>query len=271
MPAPIYTPTNVTNPAYQLRFSWSAWSSAGDFPAKLDEVAFSNVQARWESDGIRLLEQQWTPELIQLTVSTTPQVTPVLIAARLKGRLQHALREAETPVTFSRKVSLRSIGETTTTSVQNYIRDQVASEQFVDARTAENLSQYTVHDVTADLSAPTATNSGRYWYNLHVVIVAEERYRCFDETFLGRVRDSCFRIAKAKEHQLALVSVMPDHVHLALRANIHASPEDVAIGFLSNLAYALGQKAVWRFGYYAGTFSEYDMGAVRVKQCDGGS
>ena len=32
---------------------------------------------------------------------------------------------------------------------------------------------------------------------------------------------------------------------------------------MNNLAYALGQLPVWKFGYYVGTCGEYDMNAVR--------
>ncbi len=51
---------------------------------------------------------------------------------------------------------------------------------------------------------------------------------------------------------------------MALRGNIEHSPQDIALAFLNNLAYAMGQNAIWQSGYYAGTFGEYDMGAVRV-------
>ena len=31
-----------------------------------------------------------------------------------------------------------------------------------------------------------------------------------------------------------------------------------------NLAYMLGQKRIWDDGFYAGTFGEYDFGAIRA-------
>jgi len=56
---------------------------------------------------------------------------------------------------------------------------------------------------------------------------------------------------------------MPDHLHMALRGNIEHDPQTIALSFMNNLAYALGQKPVWEFGYYVGSFGEYDMNAVR--------
>jgi hypothetical protein len=54
-----------------------------------------------------------------------------------------------------------------------------------------------------------------------------------------------------------------DHLHLALRGNVRQSPEEIALTFQNNLAYALGQLRIWADSYYSGTFGEYDMWAIR--------
>ena len=56
---------------------------------------------------------------------------------------------------------------------------------------------------------------------------------------------------------------MPDHVHLALRGAFEQSPEDVALSFMNNLAHMLKLGAIWRPGFYMGTFGEYNMRAIR--------
>ncbi len=43
------------------------------------------------------------------------------------------------------------------------------------------------------------------------------------------------------------------------------SPQEIALAFLNNLAFALGQKPIWQPSYYVGTFSEYNMDAVRPR------
>ena len=58
---------------------------------------------------------------------------------------------------------------------------------------------------------------------------------------------------------------MPDHLHLALRGNIEDSPNEIALAFMNNLAYAMGQNAIWQFGYFVAGFGDYDMGAVRLR------
>jgi REP element-mobilizing transposase RayT len=264
-PKPIYTHENVPDPAYQLRYTWSGWPSSTSFPAEPSDDVWEALAADWEEDGLRKLEGRWNPDLIQLTFSVTPQVTPVLFAARVKGRLQHALRTAGTPTKFSRKIGVRTIGDNTREEVEAYIRRQVDKELLVDPRFQEFLKQFTVVDPNVDLAEPTASHSGRYWYNLHLVLVVEGRDRFTDRASLTTLRDRSLAVAKKKGYAISTLSVMPDHIHAALRGNISDSPEGIALAFLNNLAYALGQKAVWQFSYYTGTFSEYNMDAVRPR------
>ena len=40
------------------------------------------------------------------------------------------------------------------------------------------------------------------------------------------------------------------------------SPGEIAVCFMNNLAYRDGMKPVFEFGYYLGTFGEYDLGAI---------
>jgi hypothetical protein len=62
------------------------------------------------------------------------------------------------------------------------------------------------------------------------------------------------------------LAVLLDHVHLALRGAIEQSPEDIALSFLNNLAHVLDGRPWWEAGYYAGTFGEYSMAAVRRRE-----
>ena len=262
-PTPLYNPRNIDSPAYHLRYSWTGWPSVGTFPDQPFEDFFDALMPLWEADGIRCLETNWTSQQIQFTCSVKPSVSPIYFVARVKGRLQHALRQANMPVRFSRKVSFRSLGENTRDQVEAYIANQVAKEQFVDDRFSDFLRSFTVADTNVRLQDPAKTYSGRYWYNLHVVLVTESRMRYTDESSLKLIATTCDKVAIKKSYELSSRSLMPDHVHLGLRGNIEHSPEEIALAFMNNVAFAFGQKAVFRPSYYVGTFGEYDMGAVR--------
>ena len=95
--------------------------------------------------------------------------------------------------------------------------------------------------------------------------VTAHRAHSSDYTWLAKTRDECFRCADQHKHGVANLSVVPDHLHLALRGHYTQSPEEIALNYLNNLALIHGQQAVWQNGYYVGTFSEYNMNAIRIK------
>lgn len=209
---------------------------------------------------------QWNANEIQLAFSTIPIVAPTLFVARVKGRLQHALRLAGAPVKFSRKVAFRSVGENHTSEVENYIAKKVDKEQFVDPRFAAMLKRFTVVDESVALKQPSESNSGRYWYNLHVVLVVSDRARFRNEADFAKLDRTLVATATKHQYQLAVRAWMPDHLHVALRGNIAESPAEIALAFMNNTAFVMGQNAIWQHGFYVGTFSEYDVRALRGRE-----
>lgn len=259
---PLYTAADL-HPAFQLRFGWSAWPSQV-FPHSPDETTQKKLAQAWERDGMRPLEFNCSEEDFQITFSTSVQVAPVLITGRAKGRLEHEWRTAENKrVRFSRKVALRTVGDCTRATVEAYILNQVASASFADPRFSGLMQRFTRRDPTVDLSQPINTNSGRYWYNLHLVLVTDERHVVVEEGRLSLISECSFQIARRNGYRISVLSVMPDHLHAALQGRIDHSPQVIALAFLNNLAFALGQQRIWSNNYYVGTFGEYSMRAVR--------
>jgi REP element-mobilizing transposase RayT len=163
---------------------------------------------------------------------------------------------------FSRKLAVRSLGDPTRDQVEAYIRDQVPKEAVADERFREMLTSFTVLNPQVDLSQPTQTNSGRYWYNLHLVLVVSERYRMGESATLATIRETALRVCAKKGYAASALAVLPDHLHLTLRGVVAQSPEEIALAFLNNLAHVLGRRPWWQAGYYAGTFGEYGMAAI---------
>ena len=259
-PTPLYTPEHA-KAAFHLRYSWTGWPTSGEIP----NVDLESIKPLWETDGLRLLETSQNTNEIKLAFSATPAVSPVFLAARAKGRLQHAIRSSALPFAgFSRKVSVRSIGDNTTQNIEKYIARQVAKGRFADERFATMMSEFTTADPMVDLDKPSETAAGRYWYNLHLVLEAAERLRTCDRKSLTIIRDGASLIATKKGYAVACLSVMPDHLHLAQRGNVEHSPQEIALCFQNNLAYRLGQVRAWSGSFYVGTFGKYDFGAIRA-------
>jgi REP element-mobilizing transposase RayT len=261
---PLYCAADL-HPAYQLRYGWTGWPSQAPFPSDLVARLLPDLAPDWEKDGLRVLESSLAPDQLQLTVSTTPQVSPVTLAARVKGRIQHSCRRAGAAIDFSRKLAVRSLGDPTRGQVEAYVRGQVPKEALADERLREVLDSLTLTNPVVDLSQPTETHSGRYWYNLHLVLVVSKRYRLGEAATLAQIREGVLRIGARKGYALSTAAVLPDHLHLALRGAIAQAPEEIALSLLNNLAYLLGQRPWWQAGYYAGTFGEYSMAAIRTK------
>lgn len=264
MPTPLYQPT-VSSGVHRLRYSWTGWPSGKAFSVTPTHL-LAETAPLWQTDGLQLLEARWTSEHVQILFAASPDVPPTLVAARAKGRLDHALRTTGQAIPFSRKVSIRALGDNTRRDVEAYIEHQVEREHFVDPRFEHALGELQYADDRVDLSQPAASSHGRYWYNLHLVLVTERRWRIPDLDLLRQVRDATLRIAAKKQHAISRLSVMPDHLHAALRPQIEESPLEVASAYLNNLAYMLNRGRLWQDGYYAGTFGEYSTHVILDRQ-----
>lgn len=261
---PWYEPS-AQHPAYHLRYSWSAWPSAA-WCGAAHEPILTALTPLWEQDGLRLLASAWSSERIQLTFSARPDVSPATLAGRAKGRLQHAMRHGNCSFPgFSRKLSVGAVGDNHTDEVINYLCRQVDKEQFADSGFREKLREFTTICRDVDFSVPSDSARGRYWHNLHLVLVTEERFRIASREKLARIYSVSFQIAAKKGYSIGALSVMPDHLHVALRGNIQHSPQEIALSFQNNLAFAIGRCRLWRDTYYVGTFGEYDFGAIRAR------
>lgn len=276
--------TQNCHPVHSLFYTWSGWPSEGNgdasprpclprrsvgaktgavgremriFPPEPGESFFDSLRALWATDGLTLLTRKWTPDLIQLAFSVTPDVAPTFFTQRAKGRMQHALREAGTPADFSRKVGMRAIGENINEVVEDYLAKQTARGEFADERYRATLAAEAFEDETLELENPAEVKRGRYWYNLHLVLVTANRFRMGREDFARKLRDA----AHVEGCRVKSFALMPDHVHLALRGDVAKSPAEIGVEFQNVLARAAGCR-LWDDRFYVGTFSSYALNRI---------
>lgn len=258
MPEPLYTSATCT-PAYQLRWSLALFAH-GDLPPA--ESWYDRLGAVTESDGVRLLEHQFQPPNVWLfLLSTQPAVAPPQIVKSVKGRLQNLIQPTH-PKAFHRNFSLTSVGDAKRDAIESYVADQLGHHRMADDRIQQRLESFQLTFPDVDLAQPVFSAHGRYLYNLHLVLVHEDRWCEVREERLQATRAMILRVAGGKQHRLSRVSLFGDHLHLTMGCPYEAAPEQVALGYLNNLAYAHGLTEVYRQGYYVGTSGEYDMGAV---------
>ncbi len=256
---PIYNASNC-KPAYELRWSLAIFAKTV-LPSPSEWL--NELRSVVERDGVRILEHSAaSPPAHQFLLSTKPHVAPPAIVKSVKGRLQHLIRATHGDA-FRRNFSLTSIGSASRDAVEAYVADQLGHHRMADSRVLERLARFQLTFDEVDLSQPIFSSHGHYHYNLHLVLVHDRRWCEVREQWLEATRDMAIKVAKKKGHRLSRLALLADHLHLTLGVHYAESPGDVALCYLNNLAYAHGMQAVYQFGYYVGTFGEYDMGAVR--------
>lgn len=278
---------------HRLAYSWTGWPQSEVFPHERGADFLDALDDAWSRDGLHRVSHRWQPDIVQFTFEAPPDISPQTIAARAKGRLDHALRSNGWRAGLARKVALRSLGENTLETVLHYIATQLDRADLADPRYVQSLTDAAWVDGSVDLSEPLASGHGRYWYNIHLVAVTDERWRVGREDFLPKIpaavrawsaklgtadasavgRDKPVRGARAVGglvpseraqnrpgvHSLA---VMPDHLHLSVRAPAEATPCEVADGLRKALNLAAGC-TLFSPRMYAGTFSDYSLSAIR--------
>jgi REP element-mobilizing transposase RayT len=265
-----YTLHNLES-VHDIHYSWTGWPLRGskfpDEPSGLVVVLAEALQA----DGLSLESHTWSAGAIQLTVRAHPDQAPIWVSGRLKGRLDYALRKHAKAASFSRKVSLRAIGHNRTTVVDRYVRDQLAHVDLADPRYRKMLASVALHDPSVNLADPAVSSHGRYWYNLHLVFVVAKRYRIGERAFLERLRQRILSSSGQQGCAVKRVSIMPDHMHVALRGNPARSPNEIAVG-MQEASADLAGCVLWEHVFYVGTFGEYDKDAVARSRraCPGG-
>ena len=262
--------TRRTDLVHRIAYSWSGWPKSEPFPSLPDDDFFAALDAVWATDGLNRIAQRWQGDLVQFTFEAPGNVSPELVAARAKGRLDHALRKAGWRHGFERKVAVRSLGENTLDVVLRYIATQLDRADLADPRYVNSLADAAWEDSDIDLEQPVASDFGRYWYNLHLVAVTSGRWRIGREDFLPKVTAAVHAWseelaagvsgkARPGVHSLA---VMPDHVHLAARGPSAQTPDEIAGGLRDALNRAAGC-LLFDPRVYAGTFSSYPLSHVR--------
>ncbi|MCK5528094.1 MAG: transposase [Kiritimatiellae bacterium] len=256
-PCPVYS--SRCSPKTNLHYDCTVWLSGGEkFPVCTSDIIMQ-VKPLWKKDGLTFEKYDVQGDKVQILFFAKHDVAPVTFVARIKGRLQHALREAGMTIKFSRKVSFRSLGDNISGEVTGYLKKQASKEGFADSDFAKRMENFTVINEGVNLAEPVVTTRGRYWYNVHLVLVTSGRFRFAQNEQLAMLRDGCVRVAEKKGYRLKSVAVMLDHIHIALGGIPEHSAEDIALAFMNNLAWLLGNNRVWQDGYYIGSFSEYAL------------
>lgn len=256
---PIYTAANC-RPAYQLNWSLSIFWRG---PAVESSAWLTELKEATERDNVRILEyRQKQSHVSQFLLSTAPEVAPDAAIRSVKGRLQYLVR-AVSPRAFKRNYSIHSIGSARGDVVVKYVANQLSHHVMADARVQALVAALQVIDKQGDPFRPRRSSHGEFSYNLHLVFVNKDRFSDVRTDRLAAARDMVIAAAGKHGHIVHSFRILSEHIHLALGCQISESPADVAISYMNNVAFVHGMRPILEYGYYAGTFGKYNLGAVR--------
>jgi REP element-mobilizing transposase RayT len=250
---------------HRLQYSWTGWTAGEPLDATTIGEVLQATPPLFAPDNLTIESFCVQSDMLQILFTADAAMSPVILSQHVKGRLQHALRQRDCTVAFSRKVAVRSIGHNVRATVAQYLQCQVARGDFADPRFAVKMQRYTVSVPTVDLTQPAETAHGRYWYNVHVVLVVSGRHRFVEDRDLACLRDGVLALGETMACRVAMVSVMPDHLHCAVRGNPQRSPTNIGCAFQNGIAERMRAGRIWEDRFYVGTFSEYDLGAIARK------
>ena len=259
---PMFVPyiANSLSIAYQLRWSLAVFPTV-PFEKPIDWIA--ELSHACEPDGIRVLEASVsTNGSLLLLLSTKPNVVPATIVQRVKGRLQHLLRDRG-GIAWRRNFRLTAVGDANVNVVEQYVANQLDHHPTATAKARINLQEAQWRDPTIDVSVPIQSSHGQYSLGLHVVLVHAERWLNADGRFVEITQTAIRGTLVELGCPASQISLLADHVHIVFRLRYDLSPGDVIVKVMNEVCESQGGLRMWMEGFYVGTVGSYDMAALR--------
>jgi REP element-mobilizing transposase RayT len=250
-----YSQNNCSS-AYQLNWAVSFFPRISLPP---DDSWIAQLSEITEADGVRILRHRSSPRALQFLTSTRPETDPASIVRSLKGRLQYIVRN-QYPKAFRRNYRIESVGSAGRDAIEQYVASQAARHPMADSRAQRFLESIQIVQTDVDLSRIRYSAHGQFIHNLHVVLEYDTLAQPIDLTQLSETTELVTRVGANQGLLLSRCGIVIDHLHLTLGCGMTDSPADVALAFLNGLGCS---GTIFKYGFYVGTFGEYDLGAIR--------
>ncbi|HUP78989.1 MAG TPA: hypothetical protein VM260_10580 [Pirellula sp.] len=255
---PLYLPSNA-NVAYPLNWSLSVFGKV-TLPSPV--ACIDQLRESVRTDELKILEFLYRPPNVALFfVSSQPTANPSQIIRSIKGRWQNISRPTH-PIEFRRNYRITAVGTVNSEVLDSYVCNQTSRHPMADTEVQLMIESIQFHDVDVDLNSLLRSNHGEYRYALHLVFESDGGWHEVRPAVLTSYRDAIIKSCSKHNWRLSRIGLLSNHLHILVGAGIEDSPNDVALAFLNNMAFVQGMKPVFRFSFFAGTYGEYDRGAI---------
>ena len=146
--------------------------------------------------------------------------------------------------------------------MEAYVSSQLKQHPPTNDRWRSLFDDLQIINPDVNLLQPRFTAHGRCVCNLHLVFVHDRRTAEVRKEVWVAVREMIRKASSTKGHLLSRVGIVPDHLHLSLGILPEEKPQDVALSYMNNIAFAQGMRPVLMHGCYLSGFGAYDLGAI---------
>jgi putative transposase len=227
--------------------------------------------------GYHLLDAQTSDDHLRVLLSLKPEQTVSRAVQMLKGNLSRKF-SAEFPGLLTRYRSkspwaegyfARSSGKVDIETIRRYLEDQAAHHGYRGEWTSALTSRNSHFRSPAFQFAHCVCI-----LSYQLVLVTKFRTAVFDEHIAPGLFEYIKAVASKRGFAIDTISLMPDHIHLAIESRPDVSIGDCARSLVNNTHHwmqsrysgVLAQTGcwdVWQPSFYAGTVGEYSTAQIK--------
>ena len=255
--------------AYQLRhhFGWYAFQRDSLFaPEEIQSTirrTISEVATRY---GYHVLVLELEPNAIRCLMSLVPANCPSEVTRVIKGNLSSQLRHLVPGKVWSRGWFVRSNGNVCRETVEGYVAKQREHHREIPTRVK---SQFCVKSYSSHLDQDIIRTGqhAAFQNSYHFVFCVCGRRELVDAVVGNELQKYWLQFMSQAGWSCSELSILRDHVHLAVSLPLDVSPEAVAFRMLNNAEYWFAKRwnaelesanveSLFQSSYYVGTYGE---------------
>ena len=252
---------------YDVYLHWQTYKRQ-PLQTKLTVDAVQGLAERF-SYHLRRYESDDTEYMILAGLQPTESISA--LAGKMKGQCSRALRaELKTDAQlFSKGCFACTVGENTSKDVESYLGKQETHHGY-DRRTRSPVWTKTYAPDESPLQPAHAYTR----LSFHVVLATWRRLGVFTSAEAERIGEVWLRRQNEWQFALRKITVLPDHVHIALHLHPAIAPGDLIVQLMNSaqetavkafpeVLIQVGVARLWQPSAYVGSYGDLHSGAIR--------
>ena len=258
---------------YHVYLRWKT-HRAKPFPVlrEFDLPVFQEIGSLFD---LPVLEAKASDSEVLLTASLSPEEPVSACVSKLKGKTSKLLRETlgmdSCSKLLSRSYFACGVGRNTRKAVEDYLAKQAEHHGYDVSDSSPVFTREM--QVDEETEARLQPKHARAVLNFHITLATQKRMILFHRAMAAALSDRWIELASGEDWFIRKVSLLPDHVHLALRLHPAVSPAEIVTRLMNSSQEFLFQEfrdevlsrrmsQIWNPGAYIGSYGDITSQAV---------